>query len=106
MAALWAREEEKSKKAKWSGKGQTLESLSTNETEMSRSNSMWSSKANGMIDSFYTSARPSQHSEAGRLETEYNGDEPCPSEDSDENDHTDTEETRTDLNSERAKLVG
>lgn len=68
---------------------------------------MWSSsKGNGMIDSYYTSARSSIHSEAGRLETDYNGDDPCPSEDSDDNQNTDTEETRTDLNSERAKLVG
>ena len=52
---------------------------------MSRNGSVKSMKAPGMIDSFYTSARPSAQSEAGRLETEYNGDEPCPSEDSDDN---------------------
>jgi hypothetical protein len=52
---------------------------------MSRNGSMRSMKGTGMIDSFYASARPSTHSEAGRLETEYNGDEPCPSEDSDDN---------------------
>jgi hypothetical protein len=33
-------------------------------------------------------------------------DEPCPSENSDDNENTDTEDTPTDLNSERLKLVG